>query len=280
MIKFSVVTATYNAAKTLRQALDSVLSQNYPAVEYIIIDGGSTDGTVDILREYSTHLAYWVSEADTGIYEAFNKGIQAATGDYLYFLGADDCLCDKDILFKVAENLDDSIDILSAGVYVVRSDWNLEKIIDNEHARDINCFDGEMIPHQGMFTKTNILKERHFDTSFQLAGDYDFFMECYFDEKIKFRFVDFPVAYYATGGAGSSAGELNLRERRRIWTKYHIDYLLKKTEKWNFQPSRIRIAVKACITLLGLYPCLLRLFQGWRPHHCNNRICRWCGREG
>ena len=279
MIKFSVVTATYNAAKTLRQAAESVFAQVYPAVEYIVIDGGSTDGTVDILSSYSSQLAYWVSEPDSGIYEAFNKGIRAASGDYIYFLGADDCFCDTNVLSCVAEKLDDTVDVFCAGVYVVNH-LNLEKFAGSGRASDASDFDGEMIPHQGMFVKTSILKNSPFDTSFRLAGDYDFFLACYFDKAIKFRYVDFPVAYYATDGAGSSGRWVNLEERRRIWKKYHLNHLLKKSEKEDFRPNQFRMAIKACIKFLGLYPWYYRLLQGWRPHHCENKICRWCGREG
>ena len=275
MIKFSVVTATYNAVKTLRQAVESVFAQNYPAVEYIVIDGGSTDGTVDILRAYSSRLAYWVSEPDAGIYDAFNKGIRAATGDYIYFLGADDSLFDSNVLSRVADALDDTVDVFSAGVYVVNH-LNFEKFAGNERARDASSFDGEMIPHQGMFAKTNLLKKTPFDTSFRLAGDYDFFMACYFDKAIKFRYVDFPVAYYATDGAGSSGGLVNLEERRRIWRKYHINHLLKKHESDETRSRRFRMMIKSCVKFLGLYPWYYRLFQGWRPHHCSNKICRWC----
>ena len=279
MIKFSVVTATYNAAKTLRQAVESVFAQDYPAMEYIIIDGGSTDGTVDILREYSSRLAYWISEPDAGIYDAFNKGIRAATGDYIYFLGADDCLCDRNVLSRVADALDDTVDVFSAGVYVVNH-VKLEKFAGNEHARDARNFDGKMIPHQGMFVKTSILQEKLFDASFRLLGDYDFFLACYYDKTINFRYADFPVAYYATDGVSSSSGRLNFEERRRILEKYHMNHLLKKYEKENFRPNWFRMAAKSCVKFLGLYPWYYRLFQGWRPHHCDNDICRWCGREG
>lgn len=279
MIKISIVTATYNAAKTLRQAMESVFAQDYPAVEYIVIDGASTDGTVEILYANSSRIAYWISEPDAGIYDAFNKGIRAASGDYIYFLGADDCLCDDNVLSRVAEVLDETVDILSAGVYVVNH-VNLERYAGSETARDISTFDGEMIPHQGMFVKTGILKNRFFDTSFRLAGDYDFFLECYYNKAIRFRYVDFPVAYYATEGAGSSGGVVNLEERRRIWKKYHMKHLLIKHENDNFRPNHFRMAVKACVKFFGLYCWYLRVFQGWQSHHCNNRICRWCGREG
>lgn len=278
MIKFSIITATYNAAKTFRQAAESVFKQTYPSVEYIVIDGGSTDGTVNILKEYSSRLAYWVSEPDKGIYDAFNKGIRVATGDYIYFLGADDCFFDDNVLSKVSDVLSPKIDVFSAAVCLV-NEFNLEKITGNELARDQEHYDGEMIPHQGMFVKSDILKARPFDASYRLAGDYDFFLFCYFNDKIKFHYADFPIAYYATGGFGSSNADLSLEEHLRIWRKYHMEQLLKKYEN-GFKSNRFRAAIRACIDSMGVYPWYLRLFQGWRLHHCDNKICRWCGREG
>lgn len=278
MIKFSIITATYNVAKTFRQTAESVFKQTYPSVEYIVIDGGSTDGTVNILKEYSSRLAYWVSEPDLGIYDAFNKGIRAATGDYIYFLGADDCFFDEKTLSRVSGALNADIDVFSAAVCLV-NEFCLEKVTGNELARNQEQYAGGMIPHQGMFVKADILKARPFDDSFRLAGDYDFFLFCYFNEKISFQYEDFPVAYYATGGFGSSNTDLSLEEHLRIWRKYHMVQLLKKYEN-GFNPNRFRAAIRACIDSMGVYPWYLRLFQGWRPHHCDNKICRWCGREG
>ena len=85
---FSIITITYNAVRLVEQTLLNVLSQSYPNIEYIVIDGGSTDGTADIIRRYESGLAYWVSEPDKGIYDAMNKGLQKATGDYVWFINA------------------------------------------------------------------------------------------------------------------------------------------------------------------------------------------------
>ena len=100
---FSIITITYNAVRLVEQTLLNVLSQSYPNIEYIVIDGGSTDGTVDIIRRYESGLAYWVSEPDKGIYDAMNKGIGMATGDVIGFLNADDYYQDGGVLETIAE---------------------------------------------------------------------------------------------------------------------------------------------------------------------------------
>ena len=101
-MKISIITVSYNAAKTIEQTISSVVNQTYQDIEYIIIDGGSTDGTMDIIRKYEDRIAYWISEPDKGIYDAMNKGIDVATGDYVYFLGADDRLVDANIIDKIS----------------------------------------------------------------------------------------------------------------------------------------------------------------------------------
>src|SRR5689334_2190715 len=94
----SIIIPTYNSEVLLETALESILRQTYPYREIVIIDGGSTDRTVDVIKHYSRHVAYWVSEKDAGIYDAMNKGVEAATGDWLYFMGSDDQLYEADTL--------------------------------------------------------------------------------------------------------------------------------------------------------------------------------------
>ena len=102
---FSVITVTYNAERWLERTILSVLSQSYTNVEYLIIDGGSTDRTVEIIRQYASGLAYWVSEPDQGLYDAMNKGLARATGDYLVFLNAGDTFHTADTLNQIVNGL-------------------------------------------------------------------------------------------------------------------------------------------------------------------------------
>ena len=97
----SIVTVSYNAVLTIEQTILSVINQTYPNVEYIIIDGGSTDGTVDIIKKYEDKIAYWVSEPDKGIYDAMNKGVVVATGEWINFMNAGDIFTDGDVIDKL-----------------------------------------------------------------------------------------------------------------------------------------------------------------------------------
>ena len=102
-MKLSIITVSLNNKDTIEQTIRSVLSQTYNNVEYIVIDGGSTDGTVDIIKKYEDKISYWVSESDKGIYDAMNKGIRKATGDIVGILNADDFYVDENVLEKVVK---------------------------------------------------------------------------------------------------------------------------------------------------------------------------------
>ena len=110
----SVVTVSYNAVSTIEQTILSVINQTYPNVEYIIIDGGSTDGTVDIIKKYADKIAYWVSEPDKGIYDAMNKGVVVATGEWINFMNAGDIFTDSDVIDKLLHRISDLLTLVSS----------------------------------------------------------------------------------------------------------------------------------------------------------------------
>ena len=205
--KLSVITVSYNAAVTIEQTILSVIRQDYPNIEYIIIDGGSTDGTIDIIRKYEDKIAYWVSEPDQGIYDAMNKGIRQATGDYLYFLGADDWLKDEKVLCRVREfiRLHSGYGFYMGNVFLYHPKLRMEKrqrvFFSTEAVKK-----GHMYPHQGMFTQRELL-QAGFDTKYKIAADYKFLLQNV-SRGSSFCVMDIDVAYYSL--FGTSAGiELN-----------------------------------------------------------------------
>lgn len=271
----TVITVVYNRVHTIEQAISSVVNQTYPNLEYIIIDGGSTDGTVDIIKKYESKIAYWVSEKDDGIYDAMNKGVRVATGDYIEFLNSDDCFCSYDILDRVAHEMDDGIDILSCGIYVVDEKYLLEWIVGNEFAIDKMNYCGGMIPHPGMFTKKKLLEKYPFDTTYKIAADYKFFLTCYFDGAVKFKYISLPIVYFSNGGIssddkmGKEAKEIKryFGVRESVSTQGRIVILLKK-----ILGERLYMELHE-----RLWICIRNQFRS--RHRCENKICRWCGRK-
>ena len=127
----SIVTVSYNAVLTIEQTILSVINQTYPNVEYIIIDGGSTDGTVDIIKKYANKIAYWVSEPDKGIYDAMNKGGIRATGTFIQFHNAGDWLENEYVVEKIFKKNPKNVDVIYGDMIIRRSDgiyWGLGKL--------------------------------------------------------------------------------------------------------------------------------------------------------
>ncbi len=176
-MKFSIITAVYNNAATISDAIESVLSQTHDDIEYIVIDGASTDGTKEIIEGYREHIATFVSEADKGIYDALNKGIANATGDVICFLHSDDIYEDKSVIEKANAMFEQSgaESIYGDLVYVKKE--NVSKVIRYWKSGDftpVKLERGWMPPHPTFMVKRSVY-EAHggFDTSFRIAADYD-----------------------------------------------------------------------------------------------------------
>jgi glycosyltransferase involved in cell wall biosynthesis len=170
----TLVTVVFNGVKTLRSTIESIVLQLSDEVEYVIIDGSSTDGTVDIIREYEKILSYWVSEPDEGIYDAWNKAIAASRGTFISFIGADDTLESGALRMyiqhiKSAPNINywsSTVALGSRNGRIVGRPWNRKDI--RRHMT---------VAHVGSMHKRDLyLKYGHYDISFKIAGDYEFLL--------------------------------------------------------------------------------------------------------
>ncbi|MBO6243647.1 MAG: glycosyltransferase, partial [Clostridia bacterium] len=245
--------------------------QTYKNIEYIIIDGGSRDNTVDIIRKYEDRITYWISEPDNGIYDAMNKGVNKATGDYISIIGSDDCLYSDDIVERVVKEMKSGVDIWSGNEYLVDENTHRQILFDNKHARQKFKYNGGMIPHGPMFVKRYLLQDKYpFDIQYKIAGDYKFFLQCYFDENVKFQFSDLVTLYFSFGGISSSDVSEKLNEGPRI--EYSLGV--------NIERNIVKQFVKKIFISLGLMRIYssLRFYMRSEKHTCNNRMCRWCNR--
>lgn len=177
MTTISVVTAVYNRKKTVGEALESLFSQRYTGWESVVIDGGSTDGTLDVLQRFRSRISVLISEPDRGIYDALNKGIRASTGDAIGFLHADDALASDRVLGLIAEKFaDPSVEAVYGDlVYVRESDtahvvrhWRAGEYSRSKLAR------GWMPPHPTFYVRRSVYQQLgDFDTRYRIAADYD-----------------------------------------------------------------------------------------------------------
>lgn len=186
MTKLSVVTVSFNAQKVIADTLRSVTTQDYPNLEYIVIDGGSTDGTQAVIGAYTARIAHFVSEPDGGIYYGMNKGIEAATGDFILFLNAGDVFADERVLSDVAAFIGehaeadavygDSEQILEYGRYRIKpAPERLNRTMS--------------VSHQAIFVRTELLRAHPFDVRFHYAADYEQISALYLAGK-KFLYFD------------------------------------------------------------------------------------------
>lgn len=196
--KITVVTVCYNAVNEIEDTILSVINQTYPDKEYIVIDGGSTDGTVDIIRKYTDRIDYWVSERDGGIYEGMTKGIEHAKGDYINFMNAGDIFFDDHVLDEVFAGRHYDEDVIYGS--------NL-----NHYSGGYKCFHphsmevlSKSMPfcHQSSFTKTAVLREYPFNKEFRRVADYVFFRDLY-ERGGTFRRIPRFVSIYDEYGVSS-----------------------------------------------------------------------------
>ncbi len=183
----SVIVAVYNGAKTLQRCIDSVSDQTYPNKELIIIDGGSTDGTIDIIRSNQDKIAYWRSEPDNGIYNAWNKALGHTTGDWICFLGSDDYLWKRSVFEEIMPHM------IRAGSQNIRLVYGqIARVTENN---EISCIEGDVweytwrgiiidgistFAHQGMFHHRSLFEiYGMFDESYKIAGDYELLIRAF-----------------------------------------------------------------------------------------------------
>ncbi len=200
----SIITVVYNAAATLEETIKSVLAQTYENLEYVIVDGGSTDGTLDILKRYQNPKITWKSEPDKGIYDAMNKGIKMAKGEWIYFLGADDTFYNEKVLADIFSNPDNAnFDLIYGNVYA----HALKRKYDGEFSRERILF--QNISHQAIFYKKKIHDIiGYYNDQYKTFADWNLNIECFFHPEIKIKYIDIIVANFAAGGLGTSHPDL------------------------------------------------------------------------
>jgi glycosyltransferase involved in cell wall biosynthesis len=196
--KVSVITVTYNAEKYLEQTIRSVIKQDYPNIEYIIIDGNSSDKTTDIIKDYEFYLSYWLSEPDVGIYDAMNKGIDVATGEWINFMNAGDSFTTIDAISYLINNLEEDTDLITGDRYSVYEDSS-KKILNK--ASGIKGIQQHGMPsgHQSMLIKSLLMKEYKYSLNYKYASDHDLMLRFYKNNK-KFQLVNRPISNYLRGG--------------------------------------------------------------------------------
>lgn len=222
--KFSIITITYNASQWLERTILSVLSQSYPAIEYIIIDGASTDGTVDIIRQYASGIATWVSEPDKGLYDAMNKGLKRATGDYVWFINAGDTLYTADTVQKIAASLKKDVslpDILYGQTMIVDAEGRQRgrrRLKAPERLTWKSFRMGMLVCHQSFIAKRELAPL--YNTEYRLVADYDWCIRC-MQKARTIRNTQLVLSNFLEDGLSSVQRKASLKERYRVMCRYY-----------------------------------------------------------
>jgi len=196
--KISVITVTLNAAYNLAKTLESVTGQDYTDLEIIVIDGGSTDGTVEVIRTFSDHIACWISEPDQGIYNAMNKGLAVAKGEWVNFMNAGDVFFNSGVLTDVFKN-----EVEDAGVVYGDSIANYNSFKAMRKALPVKeLWKGMICCHQAMFFRTSLIKNMAYRPELYYSADYELIYRLYNAGK-NFRYIPMTIAVFDTRGASN-----------------------------------------------------------------------------
>jgi glycosyltransferase len=220
-MKLSIITVVYNNERTIKDAIESVIGQSYNNIEYVIIDGKSKDNTVSIIEEHENKLGYFISEKDSGIYDAMNKGIKAATGDVIGILNSDDLYQSATVIESVMTQFieNPTLDIVYGDLVYVKSD-NVDKVVRNWKSNSYynNFFEeGNVPPHPSLFVKKNVYEEAGlFNLDFKLAADYEFMLRIFKKHNFESKYINKVIVKMRLGGATNQSFSNIIKQNKEI----------------------------------------------------------------
>jgi glycosyltransferase involved in cell wall biosynthesis len=230
MNKISIITVVYNSEKYIRRTIESIVGQDYPAIEYIIIDGKSKDSTMQIVNEYSDRIAVVISEPDKGLYDAMNKGLRLATGDYVLYIHSGDALPSPTLMSDIFGNASADSDVIYGYTHITDEDGN---IVHNrrhrppEHLTWRDYKRGMLVCHQSFIARRSLCDE--YDTQYRYAADFDWCLNILLKSKVVTNYGK-AISLFMDGGQTKRTIVPGLKERYRIMCKY---YGKMKATFWN-----------------------------------------------
>ncbi len=237
--KISVITVCYNAARTIERTIHSVIEQGYPNLEYVLVDGGSTDNTIEIISKYKDKINSFISEPDNGIYDAMNKGLFMATGEWVVFLNADDVFLDG-ALHHVAEAILQNPEAIIGEAYTTENlagKMRIRRLTPVVTAQTV--YYGQPFCHQALFLRRSVYQKLGgFDTSYRIVADYDYTLRL-FEYKFRYHILEQPLVLFTTEGLSSTNQLLSITEAARCLLRH--------------QRSRQEVAVTSFLRILKTF---------------------------
>lgn len=232
-MKISVITVCYNSENTIEHTIKSVIGQTYGNIEYVIIDGKSSDNTLSIIGRYKDKITKVISEKDNGIYDAMNKGVAYSTGDYLFFLNADDKFYDNYVIEKIVSRLSEhATDFIYGNLNVVNKDKNTSFIKKQDKLNKIYLLKNTpcqptLFSHRRVFERCGI-----FNTDYKIVSDYEWILKAILEYKVSCQYVDVVINNFNIGGMSTNIkhNELQDKERDEVINKYFTPFYRKSYE--------------------------------------------------
>jgi glycosyltransferase involved in cell wall biosynthesis len=227
MLKLSIITINYNNLLGLKKTVESIVNQSWKEFEYIIIDGGSNDGSANYISSISKHLSYWVSELDEGIYDAMNKGIHAANGEYLLFMNSGDRLVDNGILALIEHKLQ-GIDFYYGNTIYDYNGGNVKLIEINEEIGGDFIFTRKIVNHQSSFIKRELLINTPYNLNYKLLSDWVFYNNAVHFYGATYQHLQLITTIYDCSGISS-------KPETQILIKSEMDYYFIENHEYFFK---------------------------------------------
>jgi glycosyltransferase involved in cell wall biosynthesis len=249
MLKVSIVTVAFNSVSTIRDTIESVLGQSYARIEYIVIDGGSTDGTVEVVREYGARIAHFVSEPDRGLYDAMNKGVALATGDFIGLLNSDDIYQDADVVSSVVAAVDHGARFVYGDlVYVRQADTS--RVVRYWRGRPYtpSFFErGDVPPHPTLFVRSDVYAEvgGFKANDFRLSADYEFMLRAFGRHGSSARYVPRTLVRMRLGGETNRSIRNILQANFEVLEAWRVNG---RSAPWYLMPVRFLKRIKQFVS--------------------------------
>ena len=264
-MRLSIITINYNNLKGLKKTIESVCSQTFRDYEWIVIDGGSTDGSRELIEENKSHIHYWVSEPDNGIYHAMNKGIAQAKGDYCQFLNSGDYYIAPNTLQQVFSH-DELADVNYGDQWCIKDGKVVEKRVYPDQINLTYLFRAPL-GHQAAFFRTSVIKEHLYKEQYHISADRAFFLELYV-HGFQFKHFNLPIVYFDTEGIGSNIKTLAERRRqfRSIKREYFSDQVVADIERLISETDNYQFVCRVAPLrwTYNLFRAIQRIRAKWR----------------
>lgn len=208
-MKISIITVCYNSEQTIEKTILSVASQTYADIEYIIVDGNSSDGTLSLIKKYESQIHKWISESDNGLYDAMNKGIELATGDIIGIINSDDTFNSNTVIEEIVSfHRKNDIQASIGNIIQHKKNGKIIRLYSSKYWNPEKLKIGFMPPHPSIFFKSNLFQEfGNYDLGFKIGADYELITRFFLKEKISWKYSDITTTSMLVGGLSSSGAQ-------------------------------------------------------------------------